>query len=121
MDTELPLKCSDFPSQGSFSVPWGPMFRHQGLSEEQTGTDAFMRELNKVPYGSEKPITLCEAFIRKYLVFNKSEVCMQMRRSKEDALFIIKSMHKDIVADINLDLIKEPTVMVQYTMSDFFL
>ena len=28
------------------------------------------------PYGSEKPITLCEAFVRKYLTVQKDQVCM---------------------------------------------
>ena len=47
-----------------------------------------------MPYGSEKPITLCDAFIRKYLSSKKTKVCMQIRRSQEDAKLILENLYK---------------------------
>lgn len=34
-------------------------------------------------------MTLCEAFVRKYLTVSKNSVCMQMRRRKDEALNIL--------------------------------
>ena len=82
MDQELPVKCSDVPqsTEGHFSVPWG----------QKESNEKFIEELQNLPYGSEKPVTLCEAFVRKYLLLKKSSVCMQMRRAVGDAREIYK-------------------------------
>ena len=48
-----------------------------------------IQEYFPYPYGSEKPITLCDAFIRKYMWSKKTQVCMQIRRSKIDAKLIL--------------------------------
>ena len=47
------------------------------------GKDVYdlIKEKTPMPYGTEKPLTLCEAFIRKYLSSKKQKVCMQIRRS----------------------------------------
>ena len=42
----------------------------------------------ELPYGAEKPITLTEAFVRKYLTVKKNSICMQMRRLKEESVNI---------------------------------
>ena len=44
-----------------------------------------MTEAQDFPYGTEKPVTMCEAFVRKYLTVNKSDVCMQIRRWVDEA------------------------------------
>lgn len=40
---------------------------------------------SETPYGCEKPITLCEAFVRKYFTIRKNDVCMQIRRWVDEA------------------------------------
>ena len=67
------------------------------------------------PYGSERPMTLCEAFVRKYLTVEKNSICMQMRRSRTDALNIMTGMDVD---EKNFD--KSDSVLVPYTWSQFF-
>ena len=88
-------------------MPWGQKEQHE----------KFVEELQNLPYGSEKPVTLCEAFVRKYLHLKKSSVCMQMRRAVADAREIYKLQGREE------ELQKEPqseSVMVQYTWSSFF-
>jgi hypothetical protein len=53
-----------------------------------------MQEIYKYQHGSEKPITLCEAFVRKYLNTKKSQVCMQIRRLYEEAQLILDNLHQ---------------------------
>jgi hypothetical protein len=61
LNKELPIKCSDYPkfTQLSNSNKFGEMH----VPDQHT-------------YGSEKPVTLSEAFIRKYLSVNKNQACM---------------------------------------------
>jgi hypothetical protein len=57
-------------------------------------------------------MTLCEAFVRKYLTIEKKSICMQMRRSKTDALNIMPGVDIDeMVFD------KSDSMMVPYTWS----
>lgn len=57
MNRELPIKCSDYPQYSQPNII--------NVQNEQVVKDAHL-------YGSEKPVTLCEAFVRKYLSVNKN-------------------------------------------------
>jgi len=91
-------------------------------SQQETLNESFAKELKKYPYGSEKPITLCEAFVRKYLSVVKSSVCMQMRRKTDDVLKILKCMETkhNTSPTQQMNELGEPSMMVQYTWSNFF-
>ena len=78
------------------------------------GKDVYdrIREKTPMPYGTEKPLTLCEAFIRKYLSSKKSKVCMQIRRSQEDAKLILENLYKGEEVD-PADIESSTTISVQ--------
>ena len=74
IDRELPIKCTDAPV-------WSKEFEIESAKSKQStstkgkagGKDVYdrIREKTPMPYGTEKPLTLCEAFIRKYLSSKK--------------------------------------------------
>ena len=87
MNQELPIKCHDPPlwKKSAETI----FFQQKGLTTQTAsgqnesntirdfrinGKDlyTFMQENYNYQYGSEKPITLCEAFVRKYLNTKKS-------------------------------------------------
>lgn len=97
INKELPIKCTAAPL-------WSKEFEEEAAKSMNDlsgkgkvgGRDIFemIKEKNPMPYGSEKPITLCDAFIRKYLSSKKTKVCMQIRRSQEDAKLILENLYK---------------------------
>ena len=150
MCTELPIQCTDAPlyrtptkESDAFTATEdlekaaGPMIEGKTLRE-------IIAEMSPLDYGAERPITLCEAFIRKYLCTRKTQVCMQMRRSKEQVSLILdeefkpetrrnlntgKSNDDSPIASINkpetqpgfdLKRLNETSTMLRYTWSNFF-
>ena len=94
MNRELPIQCSDMPlwkrndkQEPVFGMDTEPPKKRGPLLDGKT-IDQQVEDRMTFEYGAERPITLCEAFIRKYLATKKTQVCMQMRRSKEEALLI---------------------------------
>lgn len=97
INQELPIKCTATPI-------WSKEFEDEAAKASMDssgkgkvgGKDIYqlIREKTPMPYGSEKPITLCDAFIRKYLSSKKTKVCMQIRRSQEDARLILENLYK---------------------------
>lgn len=97
INQELPVKCTATPI-------WSKEFEDEAAKAsidssgkgKVGGKDIYqlIREKTPMPYGSEKPITLCDAFIRKYLSSKKTKVCMQIRRSQEDAKLILENLYK---------------------------
>ena len=95
MCSELPIQCSDAPlyktptkESDAFEPEVDPTKPKGAIIDGKT-IQEMVKEYFQHPYGAEKPITLCEAFIRKYLSTRKTQVCMQMRRSKEEAALIL--------------------------------
>ena len=80
IDRELPIKCTAAPM-------WSKEFEIEAAKSKMDnsttkgkagGKDIYehIREKTPMPYGTEKPLTLCEAFIRKYMSSKKTKICM---------------------------------------------
>lgn len=83
---------------------WSKKFEEEAIASKSQssnngrvgGKDIYqlLREKQSMPYGSEKPITLCEAFINKYMSTKKDKVCMQIKRSLKEANHIYLNIYK---------------------------
>ena len=56
-------------------------------------THEWIRGITHTMYGSERPLTLPRVFIRKFMDCKKSSVCMQIRRTPEDAKHILENLY----------------------------
>lgn len=86
INKEIPIKCNGCPLPNNELNQFIKTFQNEmEKNTQKTQSKGKTRsplnltvksDPNEEPYGSEKPITLCEAFVRKYLTVQKDQVCM---------------------------------------------